>query len=94
MITNAFETETLLESDILLKEDELNSIILFNDDVNTFDHVIESLIEICHHDRIQAEQFSIIIHYKGKCSVKEGTFNRLRPMCEALLDRGITATID
>ena len=71
-----------------------NEIVLHNDDVNTFAFVIESLMKVCRHDRQQAEQCSIIIHYKGKCSVKEGDFDELRPMCEALLDRGISATID
>ena len=84
------------ESDILIDVEEVPShhLVVYNDDVNTFDFVIESLMKICQHDRVQAEQCSIIIHYKGKCSVKEGEFDTLRPMCEALLDRGITATID
>jgi ATP-dependent Clp protease adaptor protein ClpS len=84
------------EPDILIDVEEVPShhLVVYNDDVNTFDFVIESLMKICQHDRVQAEQCSIIIHYKGKCSVKEGEFDILRPMCEALLDRGITATID
>ena len=78
-------------------EEELkdeNHLVVFNDDYNTFDFVIESLIKICQHDPIQAEQCTFIIHYNGKCSVKDGSFNKLRPMCEALLDRGLSATID
>jgi ATP-dependent Clp protease adaptor protein ClpS len=71
-----------------------NHLVVFNDDVNTFDFVIESLIEVCNHDRIQAEQCTFLIHFKGKCSVKDGEFTKLRPMCEALLDRGITAEIE
>ncbi len=81
--------------DVLEEEtDEGNHLVVFNDDFNTFDYVIESLIKICKHDAIQAEQCTFIIHYNGKCSVKDGSFDNLRPMCEALLDRGLSATID
>lgn len=69
-------------------------IVIYNDEVNTFDFVIESLITVCKHERLQAEQCTFIIHYNGKCSVKDGEFSGLRPMCEALLDRGLTATIE
>ncbi len=68
-------------------------LIVFNDDVNTFDHVIESLIKVCQHDTIQAEQCTYIIHFNGKCQVKRGDYEKLEPMCIALLDRGITAEI-
>lgn len=71
-----------------------HKLILWNDDVNTFEHVIESLIEICKHTHEQAEQCALLVHTKGKCDVKSGTFDYLRPMAEALIDRGINATID
>ncbi|MEI6815616.1 MAG: ATP-dependent Clp protease adaptor ClpS [Bacteroidota bacterium] len=81
--------------DLLEEEVETgNHLVVFNDDFNTFDFVIESLIKICKHDPIQAEQCTHIIHYNGKCSVKDGSYTKLRPMCEALLDRGLSATID
>lgn len=88
--------QPLQEDDLLLKEEVVreNQIILYNDDVNTFDWVIECLVSICQHDPMQAEQCSMIVHYNGKCAVKEGAFNQLRPMCEALLDRGLSATIE
>lgn len=73
---------------------DIHDLILWNDDVNTFDWVIDSLVEICRHTETQAEQCAMIVHYKGKCSVKRGTFEKLRPMCEAFIDRGINATID
>ena len=84
------------QEDLLLQEEVVkeNQIILYNDDVNTFDWVIDSLVSICSHDREQAEQCSVIIHHNGKCSVKIGEIDRLRPMCEALLDRGLSATIE
>jgi len=69
-------------------------LILHNDDFNTFDFVIESLIEICKHDPLQAEQCSLIVHYKGKCAVKSGVFDELKPKCDELTSRGLTATID
>lgn len=68
-------------------------LVVFNDDVNTFDHVIESLIKVCKHETTQAEQCTWIIHYNGKCQVKHGTYEKLEPMCTALLDRGISAEI-
>jgi len=71
----------------------LREIVLHNDDVNTFDHVILSLMEICDHDPIQAEQCAWIVHHNGKCSVKRGSFDELEPRCVALLDRGLSAAI-
>lgn len=79
--------------DVAVLEDEERGIVVFNDDVNTFDDVIESLIEICGHDSIQAEQCTLIIHFKGKCTVKNGSFEKLEPMCTALLERGLSAEI-
>jgi ATP-dependent Clp protease adaptor protein ClpS len=69
-------------------------LILYNDDVNTFEFVIECLIKICKHDIIQAEQCTYLVHYKGKCSVKTATYKELKPICEALLEKGLTAAIE
>lgn len=85
--------ETALDELLLEVEVEQKTLIVFNDDVNTFDHVIESLIKVCKHNPIQAEQCTFIIHYNGKCDVKNGDFEKLEPMCTALLDRGISAEI-
>lgn len=85
------------ESEILLPEivtEKERSLILHNDDLNTFDWVIESLIKVCDHDPLQAEQCSLIVHYNGKCAVKDGSYDKLRPMKEALADRGLNVTID
>jgi len=71
-----------------------HNLILWNDDVNSFDHVIQSLMEICKHTHEQAEQCSLIIHFRGKCGVKSGDFETLRPLAEGFIDRGINATID
>jgi len=70
-----------------------NVIVLFNDDVNTFDHVIDTLVAVCDHDPIQAEQCAFIIHYKGKCEIKSGPIKELIPMCTKLLDAGLSAEI-
>lgn len=75
------------------KESNLNEIVLYNDDVNTFDHVINSLIFACEHTPEQAEQCSIIVHYKGKCTVRTGEFNELKPRCSMLLEAGLSAEI-
>lgn len=75
------------------KESNLNEIVLYNDDVNTFDHVINSLIFACEHTPEQAEQCSIIVHYKGKCTVKTGALKELEPQCSMLLEAGLSAEI-
>ena len=92
---NAFpgtETEELVE--VLDQTEEQKDLIIYNDDVNTFDHVIDSLIKVCRHEMLQAEQCSIIIHNTGKCAVKRGDYTKLEPMCTALLDRGLSAVIE
>lgn len=70
-----------------------NEIVLFNDDVNTFDHVIDTLIRVCDHTTEQAEQCAILVHYTGKCTVKTGSYNDLKPQCSSLLDAGLSAEI-
>ncbi len=70
-----------------------NEIVLHNDDVNTFDHVIETLVRVCKHDPLQAEQCAILVHYKGKCTVKTGSYEELVPQCSALLDAGLSAEL-
>jgi ATP-dependent Clp protease adaptor protein ClpS len=73
---------------------ELSDIIIYNDDVNTFDFVIETLVEICGHEYIQAVQCAHLIHNTGKCGVKRGIYRELKPICEALLEKGLSATIE
>jgi ATP-dependent Clp protease adaptor protein ClpS len=84
------------ESEVLVLEEvsESLSIVLYNDEVNTFDHVIKCLVKYCEHSAIQAEQCAWITHYKGKCQVKTGSFEQLRPKCEALLEQGLSAFIE
>jgi len=72
---------------------DLMDLIVFNDDVNTFDHVIDTLIRVCKHTAEQAEQCTMLIHFKGKCAVKSGTFDFLKPMREAICEAGIDARI-
>jgi ATP-dependent Clp protease adaptor protein ClpS len=69
-------------------------LILFNDEINSFDFVIETLIEVCRHDPLQAEQCTWIAHYKGKCDVKAGLFSELKPMHDEMSNRGLTVTIE
>ena len=73
------------------KKNKYHEIVLFNDEHNTFDHVIETLIYACDHTPEQAEQCSILVHYKGKCTVKTGSYNDLKPRCSKLLDAGLSA---
>ena len=74
-------------------DDNFNKIVLFNDDINTFDHVIETLVATCNHSYVQAEQCSILVHYKGKCTVKTGPYSDLEPRCSKLLQAGLSAEI-
>ena len=73
---------------------EENILILHNDDVHSFDYVINALIDICEHNYEQATQCTIIVHYKGKCDIKKGSFNVLKTMKDALIERELNATID
>lgn len=86
--------QTQEDEDIAVLEDKYHNLIVWNDNVNTFDHVITSLIDVCEHSPEQAEQCALFIHHKGKYGVKKGSFDILRPQAEALIDRGIQATID
>jgi ATP-dependent Clp protease adaptor protein ClpS len=86
--------EQILEEVLVAEQVGLNNeIIVYNDDVNTFDHVIETLIRVCSHTSEQAEQCSLIIHYKGKCTVKTGVLDELKPQCTGLLEAGLSAEI-
>lgn len=72
---------------------DVKDLVVFNDDFNTFDHVITTLIRVCKHSPEQAEQCTWIIHYKGKCAVKNGSFEELKPMKDAICEVGIDARI-
>lgn len=82
------------DTDVLTAVEESCNLIVWNDEVNTFEWVIETLMEVCGHDYEQAEQCSYIIHFRGKYAVKKGSFDDLKPQCEAIIDRGINATIE
>ena len=88
---------TLIEEDVLVEKQvtasDLYDLVVFNDDINTFDHVIQTLIEVCGHEPEQAEQCTLLIHYKGKCTVKHGDFNELAAMRNSICSRGISAEV-
>jgi ATP-dependent Clp protease adaptor protein ClpS len=86
--------EQILE-EVLLQEKttKSNEIVLYNDEVNSFDHVIDCLIATCDHSPLQAEQCSLIVHYNGKCTVKTGELKDLKPRCTQLLEAGLSAEI-
>lgn len=94
---NIFQEEELTEVLEEVKEDVTSekerSLVVYNDDFNTFDHVIDTLIKVCKHTQEQAEQCTWLIHYRGKCSVKEGTLEKLQPMKRAIREAGIDAKI-
>ena len=82
------------ETELLTSLEETCSLIVWNDEVNTFEWVIETLIEVCGHSYEQAEQCSYIIHFQGKYAVKQGSYDDLKPQCDAITERGINATIE
>ena len=84
------ELEVLLEEEIKIDQ---HGLIVFNDEVNTFDFVINTLMNVCDHSLEQAEQCTLLIHYKGKCCVKNGSYESLEPLCNKILSKGLSATI-
>lgn len=90
---HALQEEELVDVLEVIETTDLMDLVVFNDDVNTFDHVIHTLIKVCKHSSEQAEQCTLIIHYKGKCTVKNGSFDFLRPMRDAICEVGIDARI-
>ena len=89
----SFQEDILEQISIKEKVKQNNEIVLYNDDINTFDHVIDMLIDTCDHTPLQAEQCSLIVHYNGKCTVKTGDIKDLRPRCSKLLEAGLSAEI-
>ncbi len=89
-------TETLEKTitDVLTELEKSYNIIVWNDEVNTFDWVIETLIEVCRHSEEQAEQCAMLIHTRGKYAVKNGSYDDLKPQCDAITERGIGATLE
>lgn len=87
------QEEVLEEVSVKESIKESNQIVLYNDEVNTFDHVIDTLVIACEHTPIQAEQCSLIVHYNGKCTVKTGDLKDLKPRCSKLLEAGLSAEI-
>jgi ATP-dependent Clp protease adaptor protein ClpS len=88
-----YQEEELVDVLEAVETTDLMDLVVFNDDVNTFEHVTRTLIKVCQHTPEQAEQCTLIIHYKGKCQVKNGTFDFLRPLREAICEAGIDARI-
>ena len=91
--TNPFTKEDI-DTDVLTAIEEPCSLIVWNDEINTFDWVIDTLVQICGHSKEQAEQCAILIHFKGKYAVKKDSFDNLKPQCDAINDRNINATIE
>jgi ATP-dependent Clp protease adaptor protein ClpS len=90
---NSYQEQEMVEVLEAVETTDVMDLVVFNDDVNTFDHVIDTLIRVCEHTPEQAEQCTLIIHFRGKCAVKTGTFDFLRPMREAICEAGIDARI-
>ena len=89
----SYQEEILPEVTVEVAEGEIRELVVFNDDINTFDHVINTLIKVCKHTTEQAEQCTYIVHFKGKCTVKTGAYEFLNPMRESITLAGISASI-
>jgi ATP-dependent Clp protease adaptor protein ClpS len=89
-------TETELNQDTEVLEEKVveSRLVLHNDDHNTFDWVIETLMEVCNHDELQAEQCALLVHHKGKCSVSRGSYMKMKMMKDEIINRGINATVE
>ncbi|MEO6329549.1 MAG: ATP-dependent Clp protease adaptor ClpS [Ginsengibacter sp.] len=94
MISNNTKLKESEDIDVLTTNDSTCQLIVWNDEINSFDWVIATLILVCNHTNEQAEQSAMIIHTKGKYAVKEGSYEYLKPMCDAITERGIGATIE
>src|SRR5437762_9027757 len=92
--STAAETWQETDTDVLTTTLHTYNLIVWNDNVNTFDWVIETLVEVCGHTEEQAEQCAYLIHFKGKCDVKQGEYEKLKVMCDKITDRGIGATVE
>lgn len=93
-VKTAIETDVLVETDLDTLTEDPCHLIVWNDEVNTFEWVIETLMDVCGHSYEQAEQCSYLIHFKGKYAVKNGTYDDLKPLCDAITERGIGATVE
>jgi ATP-dependent Clp protease adaptor protein ClpS len=94
MLYNQFQTQQSEETDVLVESEKTCRLIVWNDDINTFEWVIETLIDICDHTPEQAEQCAWLIHSKGKYAVKNGSYDTLKPLCDAINERSIDATVE
>ena len=91
---NVTKTKELTQTEVLTDTEEPCSLVVWNDEINTFEWVIETLMDVCKHTEEQAEQCDWLIHYKGKYAVKNGSYDELKPMCDEITDRGIGATVE
>jgi len=87
-------THTYQLEELLVDIEHPYQLIVWNDEVNTFEWVIETLVDVCKHSTEQAEQCAYLIHFRGKYAVKQGSYEKLQPMCNAITDRGIGATVE
>lgn len=93
-VKNHTQTDSQQDTDVLTLTESTCNLIVWNDEVNTFEWVIETLMEVCGHAHEQAEQCAYIIHFHGKYAVKNGSYDDLKPQCDAITERGINATIE
>jgi ATP-dependent Clp protease adaptor protein ClpS len=87
------KTKKIPDSNSREKKDKVQFLVLHNDEFNTFDYVIDCLVDVCDHDSTQAEQCAYITHYKGRCDIKSGSYTELKPMKDNLIDRGLNVII-
>ena len=94
LIKNDTNTQEIVDTDTLTLTEDPCQLVVWNDEVNTFEWVIESLMSVCGHSHEQAEQCAYIIHFHGKYAVKNGSYDDLKPQCDSITERGINATVE
>ena len=90
----SIQEDTLIDEEVSTAVSDPFQLIVWNDEVNSFEWVIQTLVDVCQHSTEQAEQCAMIIHTQGKYGVKNGSYDSLKPMCDAITERGIGATIE
>lgn len=93
-VKNNIQTDSQEVTDVLTLTEDTCNLIVWNDEVNTFEWVIDTLMEVCGHAQEQAEQCAYLIHFQGKYAVKNGSYDVLKPQCDAITERGINATVE
>ncbi|MDP4187452.1 MAG: ATP-dependent Clp protease adaptor ClpS [Bacteroidota bacterium] len=88
------QEKKFFEDEIVPEPRDLKSLVLHNDDIHTFEYVIHTLVRVCNHNLFQAEQCAYLVHFTGRCDVKKGSLELLRPIKNELINSGLIVSIE